>query len=135
MPILKINNRFSVSEINEGEDAMAKYVCYICKSMFELPDLPPSDTSQETKCRLVRCPSCEGTQTEELPAWIPLGFNLDYYFAPTEWEYKCKQCTNVFKLQVPKGQKEESRSTCPACESADIERTTILVAETQFYCG
>jgi putative FmdB family regulatory protein len=114
---------------------MVKFVCYECKTMFELPDSPPEDATQASRCRLVRCPSCESAKIVELPAWIPLGFNLDYYFAPTEWEYKCKQCTKVFKLPVPSGKKEENERKCPACGSTDIERLTTLVAEPQFYCG
>ncbi|MFC1909870.1 hypothetical protein ACFLXC_01070 [Chloroflexota bacterium] len=114
---------------------MVKYVCYKCKIMFELPESPLSGCPDKTSCQLVKCPQCNGTQTEKLPAWIPLGFNLDYYFAPLEWEYKCKQCTKVFKLPVPSSQKEESGRQCPTCGSPDIERLTQLCVEAPYYNG
>lgn len=107
-----------------------KYACRQCKTMFELLAAQSEDGQQGAKC-----PACGSTHIEKLPAWIPAGFNLDLYFSPPAWEYKCHQCNTVFELPVPRGPAEEKQRKCPACGSMDIERLTALVVEPSPYCG
>ena len=121
---------FPVQAGKEGEVSVEKYACYQCKALFELA-VSPSGEGQEG----AKCPNCGSTQIEKLPSWIPEGFNLELYFSPPEWEYKCHQCTIVFKLPVPSGPTEEKQRKCPACGSMDIERLTALVVEPSPYCG
>ena len=133
--------------------SVEKYTCYQCKTLFELP-APPSGVDQQgavcpvckTMCELPAsysgegrqgavCPACGSTDIKRVPSWIPEGFNLELYFGQPEWEYKCHQCTGVFKLPVPSGPTEEKQRKCPACGSMDIERLTALVVEPAPYCG
>jgi DNA-directed RNA polymerase subunit RPC12/RpoP len=38
------------------------------------------------------------------------------------WEYECHDCKAKFHTPVPRGPKEERETSCPQCESADVQR-------------
>jgi len=38
------------------------------------------------------------------------------------WVYYCSNCEAYFETTVPKGPREEKQTTCPMCNSKDIER-------------
>ena len=50
-------------------------------------------------------------------------------FGPPDWQYRCRQCRNVFVMPAPKGPSDEKNRKCPKCGSADIERTDLVKSE------
>ena len=109
---------------------LGKFICHHCKSMFELKPQPGLEGEQARKC-----PTCGSMDTESLPSWVPLSYNMNLYDSPSLWKYECHQCKNTFEMPVPSGPTEEKQRKCPSCGSADIERLTVLVVESPLYCG
>jgi rRNA maturation endonuclease Nob1 len=107
-----------------------KYACRKCKVLFELPSLSYLEKGEEAKC-----PACGGNEVDQLPSWIPIGFNLDLYYSPSKWRYLCHQCNTTFESPVPSGPNEEEQRKCSACGSIHITRLTALVVEAPMYCS
>ena len=103
------------------------YLCQQCQHVFKLSVTSGSPPEKEAKC-----PVCESSHLEEVPSWVPIGFNLSE--GSPQWEYECQQCQNVFKLPVPSSPSQEKEVRCPACGGSHIHRLTPTGFE-PLYCG
>ena len=109
---------------------MVKYACRQCRAFFDLSS--PSDFG---KGKEAKCCKCGSDDVEQLPSWMPIGFNLDLYHSPSVWKYLCSRCKTTFELPVPSGPTEDKQRKCPTCKSMNLERLTVLVAEPPIYCS
>ncbi|MGD9143453.1 MAG: hypothetical protein PVG61_06380 [Dehalococcoidia bacterium] len=50
-------------------------------------------------------------------------------YGPPDWQYKCLDCTQVFKLPAPRGPSDEKNRRCPNCDSPNIERINVVKSE------
>lgn len=110
--------------------SVGKYNCCHCKGLFEVIHSIGLGKNQRAKC-----PACGSIDVQELPSWIPDGFNLGLYYSPSNWQYYCDQCQSTFELPVPSGPKEEQQRKCPTCGSMNLKRLTALVIEAPIYCS
>ena len=109
---------------------VGKFKCKKCKAVFEQSCEIGAHHSHS-----IKCPKCGSAELDELPAWVPLTYNMDLYDSPSQWQYECKDCKANFEMPVPSGPTEERNRKCPTCGSGNIERLTALAIEPPLYCG
>jgi DNA-directed RNA polymerase subunit RPC12/RpoP len=103
------------------------YLCQQCGNIFRFPvdSVPKLEKG-------LKCPRCGNAQIKEIPSWVPIGSDL--HEGPTEWEYECQQCQDIFKLPIPSSPSQEKEIKCPACGGGHIHRITAS-GLVPLYCG
>lgn len=82
-----------------------KYQCQLCSKGFEVVSLHnPQD---------IVCPRCGAAEIIENVVCQPEA-------GPPDWEFRCKGCKGIFRIESPRGPEEVKTTRCPMCQDKDV---------------